>query len=123
MGTRKSPGSPDPTGGTGTSEVDFQALMMAAYQAGQQAAGTPYQGLSNDRAMMGLFDRFAALFEPLQSLAERQHPLGEGEASDLKQIHASLARVDFSALKSESPRSGSLGSNSPASAGYKGVAS
>lgn len=123
MAAKKGASSPNLSGGGGAGEFDFQALIMAAFQAGQQSAGAPYQGLSNDGAVMGLFDRFAALFEPLQSLAERQLPLGDREAIDLKQIHASLARVDLTTLKSENPRPASAPSTKPASAAYKGVAS
>ena len=105
MAMKKGSGSPNEAAGGGGSELDIQALMMAAYQAGQQSSGTTLQGLQNDSSVMNLFDRFAALFEPLQSLAERQTPLGTREAIDLRLIHDSLARVDLTTLKSEDTKS------------------
>lgn len=106
MGTRRGAASSGAAGSGAAGDLDVQALWALAFHAGQQSAGTQYQGLSNDGNVTGLFERFAALFEPLQSLAERQGPLGDREAIDLKQIHASLARIDLAALKSQTASTG-----------------
>jgi hypothetical protein len=81
-------------------ETDIPAF-AAGFLAGQQSAGSSFQGLVNDSDIKKWLERFATLLEPLQNLAQPQKPLPENRAGQLRDIHASLARVDFSTVGSD----------------------
>jgi hypothetical protein len=84
-------------------ETDFPASFAAGFLAGQQSAGSSFQGLANDSDIRKWLERFATLLEPLQNLAQPQAPLPENRAEQLRDIHASLARVDLSTIGSAAP--------------------
>ena len=92
---RRSPAEADEQAGT----MDVPTMIRAAFQAGQQSAGSSVQAMTTDSDIKCWLDRFAALLEPLGNLSQPQGALKAGAAETLDAIHFSLARLDLASAR------------------------